>query len=89
MRTLLIPRLDQLETEVKLLREVTWPVCQALLEEKNPLSMASEKRRFFSVLYKDDAIELLEKKLKFIGEGGNNIIRDAELDSISFVQHSE
>lgn len=85
VRTLLIPRLDQLEYEVKLLREVTWPVCQALLEDKNPLNMSAEKRKFFKSLYKDEAIELLEKKLKFIGEGGNNVIRDAELDSICLV----
>lgn len=89
VRTLLIPRLDQLEHEVKLLREVTWPVCQALLEDKNPLNMASEKRKFFKSLYKDEAIELLDKKLRFIGEGGNDVILNAELDSISLIQVRE
>ena len=47
VRNLLIPRLDQLEAEVKMLREIAWPICQALKENGNPLSFGDEKRRYF------------------------------------------
>ena len=67
VRTLLIPRLDQLEAEVKMLRELTWPVCQAQKEHGNPLSCIEEKRKYFKLLYKDEALDLLEKKARFTG----------------------
>ena len=82
VRTLLIPRLDQLECEVKMLRETAWPVCQGLLEGGNPLNMSDEKRRYFRILYKDEAIELLNKKAEFTGIK-DTVIRNLELDSIS------
>ena len=81
VRTLLIPRLDQLEAEVKMLRELTWPVCQALREKGNPLACAEEKRRYFRLLYKDEAINLLEKKARFTGITSPEIIHQ-EYDSI-------
>jgi hypothetical protein len=85
VRTLLIPRLDQLEAEVKMLREVTWPVCQALLEDKNPLNMIDEKRKFFRVVYKDEALELLSKKSSF--SGTSDVLVNLELDAISSSSH--
>lgn len=85
VRTLLIPRLDQLEAEVKMLREVTWPVCQALLEDKNPLNMIDEKRKFFRVVYKDEALELLSQKSRF--SGTSDVLVNLELDAISSSSH--
>lgn len=82
VRTLLIPRLDQLEAEVKMLRGVTWPVCQALLDDGNPLSMSEEKRKFFRILFKDEAIELLKKKSEYSGHRLNSILLNSELDLI-------
>ena len=81
IRTLLLPRLDQLECEVKMLRELAWPVCQSLKEDGNPLSFADEKRRYFRHLYKDEAIELLKKKAEFTGIK-NKVIVDQEFDMI-------
>lgn len=81
IRTFLLPRVDQLEAEVKMLREVTWPVCQALRENGNPLSCSDEKRNYFKLLYKDDAMELLAKKAKFTGIT-NKVLLDAEFDNI-------
>ncbi len=74
VRTLLLPRLDQLEIEVKMLRELAWPVCQAMKEKGNPLACAEEKRRYFRLLYKDEAIDLLEKKANFTGITSPEII---------------
>ena len=74
VRTLLLPRLDQLEVEVKMLRELAWPVCQSLKEKGNPLSCSEEKRRYFRILYKDEALDLLEKKAKFTGITSPEII---------------
>jgi hypothetical protein len=84
VRTLLIPRLDQLEAEVKMLRELTWPVCQSLKEDGNPLNCIHEKRRYFSHLYKDEAIYLLEKKAKF--SGTSIIVTNQELDLICSIK---
>jgi hypothetical protein len=67
VRTLLIPRLDQLEAEVKMLRELAWPVCQAHKEKGDPFSCIEEKRKYFRLLYKDEALDLLEKKARFTG----------------------
>lgn len=81
VRTLLIPRLDQLEAEVKMLRELAWPVCQSLKENGDSLSCIEEKRRYFRHLYKDEAIKLLKKKAKFTGSDPD--ITRRELDLIS------
>ncbi len=81
VRTLLIPRLDQLECEVKMLREITWPVCQSLKEDGNPFSCIDEKRRYFKHLYKDEALDLLKKKSDFTGIK-NKVITDQEFDLI-------
>lgn len=82
VRTLLIPRLDQLEAEMKMLRETTWPVCQGLLENGNPLNMSDEKRKYFRLFFKDEAMELLNKKAEFTSIK-DPVIRNLEIDSVS------
>lgn len=77
----LLPRLDQLEAEVRALREVTWPVCQGLRETHGPFQFLNEKRKFFKHLYKDEAIELLKKKASFTNIK-DQVIIDQELESI-------
>jgi hypothetical protein len=42
-------RLDNLETELSELREVTWPVCQGIREQRGQATL-EEKRRFFKFL---------------------------------------
>ena len=84
IRAFIVPRLDQLEAEFKLLREVTWPVCQSLKEKGNPLSFASEKRKYFKFLFKDEALSLINKKAEFSGIT-DKVIMDQELDSICVV----
>jgi hypothetical protein len=87
LRTVLIPRLDQLEAEVKLLRELAWPVCQALKEDGDPLSCSEEKNIYFRLLYKDEAIDLLNKKAKFTGIT-NKVLLDQEYDLICKHTHT-
>jgi hypothetical protein len=63
LKDVILPRLDQLECEVKLLREVTWPVCQSL-KERHTLDDVRNKKRFLQhgVQNEEEALELLRKK---------------------------
>lgn len=85
VKAFLLPRIDQLEVELKMLRELAWPVCQSLHENGDPLTCIEEKRKYFSVLFKDEAVDLLEKKAKFTGIV-NKVILDTEMDLICTVK---
>ena len=61
-------RLDNLEAELAELREVTWPVCQALKDQKSQLENIREKRRFFKFLDGDVVRRLLQLKGEFMGK---------------------
>lgn len=88
LKTHLLPRLDQLEVEVKTLREVTWPVCQGLRETHGPFQYIKEKRNFFSNLFKEDAIDLLKRKAQFTNIK-DQVILDQELESICIVHFDD
>jgi hypothetical protein len=61
-------RLDNLEAELAELREVTWPVCQGLVDKRTgPFQNMKEKRRFFKFLDLDEIRKLLRSKAKFMG----------------------
>jgi hypothetical protein len=62
----LIPRLDSLENEVILLRELCWPVCQALTEHGDQLSYIKRKAIFLSQLHVHDRRTLLARKASMI-----------------------
>ena len=57
----ILPRLTQLEEEVRLLRLVTWPVCQSI-RETSQISDIENKRTVLRMLHQDDIIELLKTK---------------------------
>lgn len=60
-------RLDNLEAELSELREVTWPVCQGLVEERSgSFQTMSAKRRFFKFMHVDDIMKLLKGKARFM-----------------------
>lgn len=60
-------RLDNLEAELSELREVTWPVCQGLVEERSSnFGNLKEKRRFFKFMHVDDIVKLLRAKARFM-----------------------
>jgi hypothetical protein len=61
----ILPRLTQLEEEVRLLRKFCWPIVQALREE-NQLSDLESKREFLggSCQSHDEFRELLTEKAK-------------------------
>jgi hypothetical protein len=62
-------RLDNLEGELRELREVTWPVCQGLIDTRTGIFQnLKEKRRFFHFLDIDEARRLLRLKALFMGE---------------------
>jgi len=61
-------RLDKLEAELIELREVTWPVCQGMIDARTgAFSHMKEKRRFFKFLHVDDIRKLLRLKAWFMG----------------------
>lgn len=61
-------RLDNLEAELAELRDVTWPVCQGLVEERSGSFQAMrDKRRFFKFIHVDDILRLLKAKARFKG----------------------
>lgn len=61
MRDIVLPRLSQLEEEVRLLRLVTWPVCQSI-RETSQLTDIDNKKNFFSILDDDEVRLLLHEK---------------------------
>lgn len=63
IRDNILPRITQLEEEVRMLRYVTWPVCQSL-RETSQLSDIGSKKRFFSILDEDEVNLLLKEKSK-------------------------
>jgi hypothetical protein len=63
LRDNVLPRLTNLEEQVRLLRRVTWPVCQSA-KEQSQLCDIESKRQFLSVLDPDEANELLRLKSK-------------------------
>lgn len=63
-----LERLDNLEAELSELREVTWPVCQGIIDEKDgQFQNMKQKRRFFMCLDIDEIKKLLNFKSKFMG----------------------
>lgn len=46
VRENILPRITQLEEEVRMLRAVTWPICQAL-KESSQLDDIPNKKDFF------------------------------------------
>lgn len=63
LRDNLLPRLTNLEEQVRLLRKVTWPVCQSIKEKSQLLDIES-KREFLSTLDQEESNLLLKLKSK-------------------------
>jgi hypothetical protein len=74
----ILPRLTQLEEEVRELRLVTWPVCQSL-RETSQLTDIKNKKRFLCMLDKDE-IELLLREKAIVST------RPLSFSSYSFLQ---
>lgn len=62
-----LERLGNLEGEVREMRSVTWPVCQAKLDSRNPLNNIKEKKKLLRWLHLDDVKDLLRRKGKIMG----------------------
>jgi hypothetical protein len=62
-----LERLDNLEGELKELRDITWPVCQAKYDDRNPLNNIKEKRKVLRWLHVDDIKDLLRRKGLLMG----------------------
>jgi len=61
-------RITEVEEGLRELREVTWPVCQGLIDEKSgPFKNIPEKKRFFKFLDVDEVKLLVKLKALFLG----------------------
>jgi hypothetical protein len=58
----ILERLTNVEEELRELREVTWPVCQAQLDEKNNLKNIFQKRKLLRWLDLEEVTRLLRLK---------------------------
>jgi hypothetical protein len=57
-----LSRLTNVEAELKELRDVTWPVCQAQLDDKNNLKNISQKKTLLRWLDPEEISKLLRTK---------------------------
>lgn len=80
LKTNIIPRLTDLEIELKALRRITWPVCQSQVEVNGPFQCIAEKKRFFMNLYEDEVYELLKLKARL--KGFDQVLLDQEFNSV-------
>ena len=71
-------RLDNLEVELRELREVTWPVCQGLLDRNGPFEHKKEKAGFFRSLFLDEIKKLLKLKASFMGTGPGSDVSELQ-----------
>ena len=62
MRENILPRLDNIENELRELREVTWPYCQAQRDGKSVFHNMKEKRTLLRWLDVDEIRKLLRRK---------------------------
>jgi hypothetical protein len=73
----LLERLTEVEEGLRELREVTWPVCQGLLDKDGPFTNRKQKRKFFRFLDHAEARLLTRLKEAFMGRSQDLV--DAEL----------
>ena len=64
-REVILPRLDNLEAELRDLRAATWPVCQSLKDRSMPFKNLPEKRNFLRFLDPSEIRNLLRFKAKY------------------------
>lgn len=62
MRENILPRLDNMENELRELREVTWPYCQAQRDGKSVFHNMREKRTLLRWLDVSEIRKLLRRK---------------------------
>ena len=62
LRENILPRLDNIENELRELREVTWPYCQAQRDGKSVFHNMKEKRTLLRWLDVDEIRKLLRRK---------------------------
>jgi hypothetical protein len=68
IRENILPRLTELEEQVRLLRKVTWPVCQRV-REAGQFADIESKREFLEHLDPEEVLMLLKLKSKsLVGE---------------------
>lgn len=74
----LIERLTEVEEGLRELREVTWPVCQGLLDKTGPFTNRQQKRRFFRFLERGEATILTRLKEAFMGRSQDLVVAELQ-----------
>lgn len=80
-----LKRLTDVEEELRELREVTWPVCQARLDDGNNLKNISEKKSILRWLDVDEIKNLLRRKGVLMGLSRDQVV--CELQEILVEGH--
>lgn len=80
IRENILPRLDNMENELRELREVTWPYCQAQRDRHSVFHNMKEKRLLLKWLDVDEIRKLLRRKAWWMGV--SPMLIDAELKEI-------
>lgn len=75
-----LERLTELEEGLRELRQVTWPVCQGILDKEGPFTNKIQKRSFFRFLERAEAMVLMRLKARYMNEPQG--LADAELQWI-------
>jgi hypothetical protein len=74
----ILERLDNIEAGLNELREVTWPVCQGILDKSGPFENKQEKRKFFSFMHIEDIMNLLRRKARFTGTSPSSAVSELQ-----------
>lgn len=74
----ILTRLTEVEEQLHELREVTWPVCQGLLDKDGPFSNRQQKRRFFKFLERGEATILTRLKEAFMGRSQDLVVAELQ-----------
>jgi hypothetical protein len=74
----LLDRVTNLELELQTLREVTWPVCQGMLDKNGPFENKKDNRNFFQHLFLDEIKKLLKLKARLMGTGPGSDVAELQ-----------
>jgi len=72
IRTHVLPRIADLETEIHTLRKAVYPWVQHMKEDGSNMNELQAKREFFRCLDEDTIRELLELKAKYSNGGADH-----------------
>jgi hypothetical protein len=74
----ILVRLTEVEEQLRDLREVSWPVCQGLLDREGPYMNREKKSWFFKFLDREEVLRLIRLKERFMGRSPGLAVAELE-----------